>query len=74
MKLNIKLISVVVISFFIIISSILYALSILKNEAVENYLTISKLNAKSFSKGLNQNINNIEETINNISSLFDLEI
>ncbi|WP_320033727.1 PAS domain-containing sensor histidine kinase [Halarcobacter sp.] len=72
MKLNIKLFIGAFISFLIITSSIMYSLSILKEEAVNNYLTISKLNAKSFSKGLNQDINNIEQTITNINSLFDL--
>ena len=32
----------------IIITSIMTALSILKDEAVDNYLTISKLNAKAY--------------------------
>ncbi len=73
MKLNIKLFIGAFISFLIITSSIMYALSILKEEAVNNYLTISKLNAKSFSKGLNQDISNIEQIITNIASLFDLE-
>ncbi|XOB63595.1 PAS domain S-box protein [Campylobacterota bacterium DY0563] len=71
MKLNIKLFIGAFISFLIITSSIMYALSILKEEAVNNYLTISKLNAKSFSKGLNQDINNLEQTITNITALFD---
>ncbi len=58
--------------FLIIISTIMSSLTILKEEAVENYLTISKLNAKAFSKELNQDISNIEQTMRNISSIIDL--
>ena len=48
------------------------ALSVLKDEAVSNYLTISKLNARSFSKELNQDLKNIEQSIINISSFLNL--
>ena len=61
-----------IIVFVIIIFTIMTSLSILKEEAVDNYLTISKLNAKAFSKELNQDIHNIEQTIINISSIINL--
>ncbi|RXK07244.1 PAS domain S-box protein [Halarcobacter bivalviorum] len=70
---KIKLLLGVVFAFFIIIISILVSSSILKEEAVENYLTISKLNAKSFSKELNQDLANIEQTIVNIKSILKLD-
>lgn len=70
---KIKLLLGVIFAFFIIIISILVSSSILKEEAVENYLTISKLNAKSFSKELNQDLANIEQTIVNIKSILKLD-
>ena len=48
------------------------ALSILKEEAVNNYLTISKLNAQAFSKEINQDINNIEQLIVSIPSFLNI--
>jgi|GEM_PF-925126 len=69
---QVKLLSGVVIAIIVIIGSIMTALSILKEEAINNYLTISKLNARAFSKELNQDLNDIEQTIKNISSLFDI--
>ncbi len=69
---KIKLFIGVVLASIIIISSIMTALSILKDEAVENYLTISKLNSRSFSKELNQDLTNIEQVINNISTSLDV--
>ena len=68
---KIKLLVGIIIGFFIIIFSIMTSLSILKEEAEDNYLTISKLNAKSFSKELNQDIANIEQTIVNIQSILE---
>ena len=61
----------VVLTCITILSILITASSILKEEAVENYLTISKLNAKSFAKELNQDISNIEQTIKNISSILN---
>jgi len=61
-----------IIVFLIVITTIMASLVILKDEAVKNYLTISKLNAKVFSKELNQDINNIEKTMINVSSIIDL--
>lgn len=72
MKNMTKLAIAISISFLIIISSIMVALSILKDEAVNNYVTISKLNANASSKELNQDINNIEQSILTIPSLLDL--
>ncbi len=62
----------VIFALFIILGSIMMALSTLKDEAINNYVTISKLNAKAFSKELNQDINNIEQTIVNITSVLNL--
>lgn len=70
---KIKLFLGATVAFIIIISSIMVALSILKDEAVNNFITISKLNAKSFSKEINQDLGNIEQTIINISSILDLD-
>ena len=69
---KIKLFIGLIVAFSIIIISILSGLSILKDEAITNYLTISKLNAKAFSKELNQDITNIEQIIKNLSSLLNL--
>lgn len=60
-----------IIAFFIIIGTILTALSILKEEAVSNYVKIAQLNAKAFSKELNQDLSNIEQTILNIPSILN---
>ena len=60
-----------IIAFFIIIGTILTALSILKEEAVNNYVKIAQLNAKAFSKELNQDLSNIEQTILNIPSILN---
>ena len=68
-----KLAIVSIIVFLIVITTIMTALSMLKDEAVENYITISKLNAKSFSKELNQDLYNIEQTIMNLSSIIDVD-
>ncbi len=62
----------VILASILIISSIMTALSMLKDEAVNNYLTISKLNARSFSKELNQDLTNIEQVMNNISTTLDV--
>ena len=62
----------IIISLLIIITSIMSALSILKEEAVNNYLTISKLNAQAFSKEINQDINNIEQLIVSIPSFLNI--
>lgn len=48
------------------------ASSILKDEAIENYKTISKLNAQAFAKEINQDISNIEILIDNIPSIINL--
>ena len=71
---NYKLVIGIVVGFTIILSIIIMASSLLKEEAVNNYLTISKLNAKSFSKELNQDLSNIEQVIDNIPSLIDLYV
>lgn len=68
---NLKLALGVVFSFFIIVFSIMTSLSILKDEAVDNYLTISKLNAKSFSKELNQDLLNMEQSILNLENFLN---
>ncbi len=60
---SLKLVVGLFFAFFVIIFSIMTSLSILKDEAVDNYLTISKLNAKSFSKELNQESSKKEQTI-----------
>ena len=64
-----KLIIGAIIALLVIISSIIMALSVLKEEAVNNYLTISQLNAKASAKELNQDLNNIEQSISNIKTL-----
>jgi PAS domain S-box-containing protein len=69
---KIKFLLGVILASILIISSIMTALSMLKDEAVNNYLTISKLNARSFSKELNQDLTNIEQVINNISTTLDI--
>ncbi|WP_417332606.1 PAS domain S-box protein [Halarcobacter sp.] len=67
---SLKLVVGLFFAFFVIIFSIMTSLSILKDEAVDNYLTISKLNAKSFSKELNQDLSNMEQTILNLENFF----
>ncbi len=69
---NIKLTAGIFVSFFIVITSIIFASSILKDEAITNHLTITKLNARAISKELNQDLFNIEQTIMNISPLLSL--
>ncbi|QEP34182.1 PAS sensor-containing signal transduction histidine kinase [Malaciobacter pacificus] len=54
--------------------SIVKALSLFKEEAENNYIKISKLNAKAFSKELNQDLSNIEQIINNIHSIIDISM
>ncbi|NVJ54237.1 MAG: PAS domain S-box protein [Campylobacteraceae bacterium] len=63
---SVKLVLGLFFAFFIILFSIMTSLSILKDEAVDNYLTISKLNAESFSKELNQDLSDMEQTIFNL--------
>lgn len=69
---NYKLLIGGVIASIFIISSILIAFSVLKNEMINNYLTISKLNARTMSKELNQDLVHIEQTIDNIVKNLDM--
>lgn len=74
MKNRLKLALGIIIAFSIILFIIVKALSLFKEEAENNYIKISKLNAKAFSKELNQDLSNIEQIINNIHSIIDISM
>ncbi len=69
---NYKLLIGGVIASIFIISSIFIAFSVLKDETINNYLTISKLNARTMSKEVNQDFVHIEQTIDNIVKNLDM--
>ncbi len=71
MKKRIKIIVATLVALLSILSSIMYSFSMLKNEAIDSYIKISQLNAKAFSKELNQDISNIEQSILNLSSIIE---
>ena len=56
----------------LIIVGIVSSSEILKKETINNQLTISKLNGKFFAENLNQNLQNVELYIENISSVVNL--
>jgi len=74
---NIKEINSIIISsisiFIFIAIGIVYSSNILKKETIENQLIITELNAKYLSKDLNQQINNTELFIENISSIIKID-
>jgi len=57
--------------FLVIVMGIVYSTSILKEETIENKLSISKLNAKFLSEDLNQHMNHMELFIENIASIIN---
>lgn len=69
---NYKLLIGGIIASIFIISSIFIAFSVLKDETINNYLTISKLNARTMSKEVNQDFVHIEQTIDNIVKNLDM--
>ena len=69
---NYKLLIGGAIAFIFIISSILITFSVLKDETIDNYLTISKLNARTMSKEINQDLLHVEQTIDNIVKDLDI--
>jgi len=74
---SIKDINIIIISsiciFIFIAVGIVYSSDILKKETVENQLIITELNAKYLSKNLNQQINNTEIFIENLSSIINID-
>ncbi|KAB7889442.1 PAS domain-containing sensor histidine kinase [Poseidonibacter ostreae] len=69
---NLLFIGSLVILFFIT-AGIIASSSILKEETIDNQLTISKLKAEFLAEELNQSINTIEVVINNITSIVNLD-
>ncbi|MGB3750790.1 MAG: PAS domain-containing sensor histidine kinase [Arcobacteraceae bacterium] len=72
-KIDLKLIILgSITTFLVIVLGIGYASTILKEETIDNHLMISKLNASYISSDINQNLENIEFLVKNLSSVINL--